>query len=136
MTTQDEQPAQSPALARGPERDGLRKALAGGSNPLAYTEKVVVDANLPTDRQAVVLNAIVAYWRDNGRPPSLRDIALACGIASTNGVMSHLNAMLRKGLIEMPTGQHGPKTTARAIWPAGLRQRISELLAEPQARRT
>jgi repressor LexA len=52
-----------------------------------------------TDRQQQALDFIRFYTASNGFPPSVRDIADHMGIRSTNGVMDHLNALVRKGRI-------------------------------------
>lgn len=62
-----------------------------------------------TDRQRAVLAFVIAYIRDHGYPPSLREIGAALKIRSTNGVSDHLSALARKGYIEMGN------TKARAI---------------------
>lgn len=60
---------------------------------------------LPTARQREVFDTIVSYIRVLGYPPTLREIGLALGIRSTNGVDEHLNAIERKGLIARITGK-------------------------------
>jgi repressor LexA len=82
-----------------------------------------------TDRQAEVLAAIRAYWRDHGRPPALRDLMALLRISSPNGVVCHLKSLHKKGLVEL-AGDKGPhgRALTRGIWPAGLRGRIRELL--------
>lgn len=52
-----------------------------------------------TTRQAEVLGAIRASILKTGRPPTYREISASCGIASTNGVRRHLEALQRKGYI-------------------------------------
>ena len=53
-----------------------------------------------TDRQLEVLRIIVRSIRDDGWPPTLREIGEAMGIKSTNGVNDHLKALERKGFIQ------------------------------------
>ncbi len=53
-----------------------------------------------TKRQAGVYLYIYDYIRDNHYPPTVREIADAFGISSTNGVVEHLKALSRKGYIE------------------------------------
>ena len=55
--------------------------------------------NLPTDRQAQLLACVVQLGARSGRPPTIRELAEACGIRSTNGVHSQLKALRRKGLL-------------------------------------
>lgn len=54
----------------------------------------------PTARQALVLNFVKGYLATRGFPPTIREIAEAIGIRSTNGVVDHLKALERKGFIE------------------------------------
>lgn len=53
----------------------------------------------PTARQAEVLAYVKGYMRATGMPPTIREIGLAMGIASPNGVRVHLDALARKGLM-------------------------------------
>ena len=52
-----------------------------------------------TDRQREILTFIARHLREHGYAPSLRDICDQTGIASTNGVLDHLNALSRKGYL-------------------------------------
>lgn len=52
-----------------------------------------------TARQAAVLGLITEHHAVKGYPPTLREIAKALGIRSTNGVNDHLRALERKGYI-------------------------------------
>lgn len=52
-----------------------------------------------TTRQAQVLDVIRSHLTVHGSPPTLREIGIALGIASTNGVSDHLEALERKGAI-------------------------------------
>ena len=54
-----------------------------------------------TARQAEILEVIRGYVAENGRPPSRPELARMLGIASTNGVFKHLDALARKGAIEL-----------------------------------
>src|SRR5258707_10929842 len=54
-----------------------------------------------TGRQAEILEIIRSYVADNGRPPSRPELAKMLGIASTNGVFKHLDALAKKGAIEL-----------------------------------
>jgi len=70
-----------------------------------------------TARQAEILEIIRSYVADNGRPPSRPELAKMLGIASTNGVFKHLDALARKGAIELvPNAARG----IRVVGPAGL----------------
>jgi repressor LexA len=52
-----------------------------------------------TARQRHVLSVIRERIDADGRPPTLREIGEALGIASTNGVRDHLQALIDKGYI-------------------------------------
>lgn len=54
-----------------------------------------------TARQAEILEIIREYVAETGRPPSRPELAKMLGIASTNGVFKHLDALARKGAIEL-----------------------------------
>ena len=54
-----------------------------------------------TPRQAEILEVIRGYVAETGRPPSRPELAKMLGIASTNGVFKHLDALARKGAIEL-----------------------------------
>ena len=53
----------------------------------------------PTDRQLEVLDALIAYTAKHGLPPSLRELGELVGITSTNGILDHLRALERRGLV-------------------------------------
>ena len=55
--------------------------------------------NQLTDRQRQVLDFIRVSIRDNGFPPSVREIGDAIGLKSSSSVQSHLNALEKKGYI-------------------------------------
>jgi repressor LexA len=50
-------------------------------------------------RQTQVLDCIATHIRDQGYPPTIRDIGAALGIKSTNAVNDHLAALEKKGAI-------------------------------------
>jgi repressor LexA len=62
-----------------------------------------MDNNI-TLRQQEVLRFIEKYLDENGYPPTLREIAQKLGVSGTLGVMKHLNALERKGLIRKSPG--------------------------------
>jgi repressor LexA len=53
----------------------------------------------PTPRQADVLAAIIRLTAEHGFAPTTRELADACGIASTNGVADHLDKLRARGWI-------------------------------------
>ena len=62
-----------------------------------------------SDRQEAILRFVARHIDKHGWQPSIRDIGDHFGIASPNGVASHLRAMKRKGYVSPNP------TTARAI---------------------
>jgi repressor LexA len=54
-----------------------------------------------TARQAEILEIIRDHVAQAGMPPSRPELAKMLGIASTNGVFKHLEALARKGAIEL-----------------------------------
>jgi repressor LexA len=75
-------------------------------------------------RRTSVLNFIRDRVAGHGQPPSLAEIADACGLASRGAARKHVLALAEAGLIEVTPGQ------ARGIRPAGMRAR-SDLLRVP-----
>lgn len=70
-----------------------------------------------TERQKKILDFIYEFARENGYPPTIRQIGEHFGIRSPNGVADHLKALERKGEIRLAAG------LARGI----------ELLGRPEA---
>jgi len=71
-----------------------------------------------TARQAEILEIIRNYIADTGRPPSRPELAKMLGIASTNGVFKHLDALARKGAIELsPNSARGIRVTGESGLP-------------------
>ncbi len=54
-----------------------------------------------TARQAEILEVIREYVADTGMPPSRPELAKLLGIASTNGVFKHLEALAKKGALAL-----------------------------------
>ena len=54
-----------------------------------------------TARQAEILEIIRNHVAETGMPPSRPELAKMLGISSTNGVFKHLDALARKGAIEL-----------------------------------
>ena len=70
-----------------------------------------------TARQAEILQVIRDHVAETGRPPSRPELGRLLGIASTNGVFKHLDALARKGAIELtPHAARGIRITQ----PAGI----------------
>ncbi|MFO7446067.1 MAG: transcriptional repressor LexA [Ignavibacteriaceae bacterium] len=54
-----------------------------------------------TDRQEEILNFIQQFTGEMGYPPTLREIAKHFGISSTFGVKRHLDALVKKGYLNI-----------------------------------
>lgn len=68
-----------------------------------------------TTRQSELLAFLTAYERQHGYAATIREIGLAMGITSPNGVMSILHPLQKKGVI---TWTPGRARTIRVIAPA------------------
>ncbi|MGE8281050.1 MAG: transcriptional repressor LexA [Stenotrophomonas sp.] len=75
-------------------------------------------------RRATILSFIRDRVAGHGQPPSLAEIAAACGLASRGAARKHVLALSEAGLIEVAPGQ------ARGIRPVGLAA-TAELLQVP-----
>ena len=60
-----------------------------------------------TDRQQKILDFISGFTRSNGYSPTIRDICSSLGIASTNGVNRHLDALQKKGWLTRSGASRG-----------------------------
>lgn len=73
----------------------------------------------PTRRQQQVYAFLAAYIAAHGCPPTLQEIAAHLGITGNLGVLRHLQALERQGLIvRRPGSSRGIVLTARATTPA------------------
>ena len=57
--------------------------------------------NQTTERQEEILTFIQQYTGENGFPPTLREIGKQFGISSTFGVKRHLDALVKKGYLNI-----------------------------------
>ncbi len=83
------------------------------------------------DREQAVLDMIAGSLREQGRPPTIREIGEAFGIASTNGVRYYLDRLERAGRI------HRDRWTSRGIGlsgpkPASITAKTPAVLAIPE----
>lgn len=61
-----------------------------------------------TDRQQAVLDFIEQSVAEAGFPPTIAEITAAFGLSSTNSIRGHLQALARKGVIELvPSASRG-----------------------------
>jgi len=70
-----------------------------------------------TPRRAAVLSFIRDRVAVHGQPPTLAEIAAACGLASRGAARKHVLALAEAGLVEVAPGQ------ARGVRPVGMRAR-------------
>jgi len=54
-----------------------------------------------TDRQQAILDFITEFVETNGYPPTYREIGANFGIASTFGVKRHIDALVKKGYLQI-----------------------------------
>ena len=57
-----------------------------------------------TNAQRKVLDMIRAYTKEHGYPPSRLNICTALGFSSPNAAQCHLDALKRKGFIDIDKG--------------------------------
>lgn len=61
-----------------------------------------------TERQKQILDFIKEELAASGMPPTVAEITAAMGVSSTNGIRGHLQALARKGAIELiPNASRG-----------------------------
>lgn len=53
-----------------------------------------------TDRQHQLVRFIADYVRDNGMPPTLREMATHIGASSSAGAVDHIKALAKKGYVK------------------------------------
>lgn len=69
-----------------------------------------------TARQAEILQMIRDYVAETGMPPSRPELARMLGISSTNAVFKHLDALAKKGAIELvPNAARGIRVMDRGL---------------------
>ena len=71
-------------------------------------------------RQRRCLEAVLAHRRKTGLPPTYRELGRALGIASTNGVRRHLEALERKGYLRMRRAARGLELAEEVEGAAGI----------------
>lgn len=67
----------------------------------------------PTFAQGRVLSFVRDFVSEHGCSPSIRTIGAGLGIKSTNGVICHLRALERKGLLRRGPGRHCSLSVAK-----------------------
>jgi repressor LexA len=71
----------------------------------------------PTARQKQVLDIIAAFLREQGYPPSLREIATRLGVNNVFGIQRHLDALEKKGFLSRSGGNSRGISLNRAMRP-------------------
>ena len=107
----------SKVLELSKQADALKLKIVKTTPEKQVSYKIILDENdnpkkekkqLPnkslTKRQKEVLECIIEHITTNRMPPTFREIGKELGIKSTNGVSEHVNALIRKGYIERPSG--------------------------------
>lgn len=87
-----------------------------------------------TERQNLVLTTIDNFTRQNGYPPSVRDLMRAMDIKSPRGVQGHIIALRKKGwLKKVERGRFNYPARSLVIVPAGIQvgDRIQKLAGAP-----
>jgi repressor LexA len=74
-------------------------SMAMSCGPLSETEASTVSETLLTGKRREILDFIAEQVRERGYPPSVREIGLAVGLASTSTVQAHLNTLQRQGYL-------------------------------------
>lgn len=60
-----------------------------------------------THRQRTVVEAIQAWIKEHGFPPTIRELGKQLGIKSLRGVTTHLDALVKKGHLDRKRGARG-----------------------------
>ena len=77
-----------------------RGGRAGGAERYVATNvRTARSRDLPSPRQVDILRYIQLQLKEQGYPPTVREIGEAVGLRSTNGVAEHLRALIRKGYL-------------------------------------
>lgn len=75
----------------------------------------------PTPRQLELLRHIWRYTERAGRPPTIRELCEVMHINSTNGVLDHLQALTKKGLVKRESKcARGATVTDRGLLALGV----------------
>ena len=69
-----------------------------------------------SQRQQSILSYVWSYWKDSGRPPTIREIGRAANISSTSVVNYNLTKLEEKGFLEREAEvSRGLKLTEKAL---------------------
>jgi REP element-mobilizing transposase RayT len=82
-----------------------------------------------TDQQRRVLEAVDAFSREHGYPPTLREIGRAVDLSNVNAVRGHVSALVRKGYVQRtPDKARSIRVVGGPSGLSRLKRRIHEIL--------
>ena len=104
-------------------------------NPIVHGETTMSDLPKLTARQQQILELIQSAIANTGSPPTRAEIATELGFKSANAAEEHLQALARKGAIELVSGTSRGirlKSHNRAQPAAGFTEQLSEKISQFQ----
>ena len=104
-------------------------------NPIVHGEVTMSDLPKLTARQQQILELIQSAIANTGSPPTRAEIATELGFKSANAAEEHLQALARKGAIELVSGTSRGirlKSHNRAQSTAGFTEQLSEKMSQFQ----
>ena len=104
-------------------------------NPIVHGEVTMSDFPKLTARQQQILELIQSAIANTGSPPTRAEIATELGFKSANAAEEHLQALARKGAIELVSGTSRGirlKSHNRAQSTAGFTEQLSEKMSQFQ----
>ena len=104
-------------------------------NPIVHGEVTMSDLPKLTTRQQQILELIQSAIANTGSPPTRAEIATELGFKSANAAEEHLQALARKGAIELVSGTSRGirlKSHNRAQSAAGFTEQLTEKMSQFQ----
>ena len=104
-------------------------------NPIVHGEVTMSDLPKLTARQQQILELIQSAIANTGSPPTRAEIAAELGFKSANAAEEHLQALARKGAIELVSGTSRGirlKSHNRAQSAVGFTEQLSEKMSQFQ----
>jgi repressor LexA len=104
-------------------------------NPIVHGEVTMSDLPKLTDRQQQILELIQSAIANTGSPPTRAEIATELGFKSANAAEEHLQALARKGAIELVSGTSRGirlKSHNRAQSTSGFTEQLTEKMSQFQ----
>ena len=104
-------------------------------NPIVHGETTMSDLPKLTARQQQIFELIQSAIANTGSPPTRAEIATELGFKSANAAEEHLQALARKGAIELVSGTSRGirlKSHNRAQPAAGFTEQLSEKISQFQ----